>query len=163
VAAEEKESKAKKKEELIERVDAMKAADAETKETDTQFGEDTEATGNVTDPTPGWPGEDQEVSVVPAEGETAEVIPVGAWVQLGFGESIPEEVQGHFATVTDAPKRLVTDGELSPRPYYERVPDVPITVQTRDQFSMILQIEPDEEGTIISIDAKGRSGVLPIG
>lgn len=74
----------------------------------------------------------------------------GDWVRLGNTDRIPVEVQGHIAAVTDAPIVRHEWCVESPRYHEHQDPKVPITVQTRDQYNMLLTISRDDIAEVSS-------------
>jgi hypothetical protein len=86
----------------------------------------------------------------PFENEIYPHIHVGDWVRLGNTDRVPAEVQGHIAAVTDAPIVRHEWCVESPRYHEHQDPKIPITVQTRDQYNMLLTISRDDIAEVAS-------------
>jgi hypothetical protein len=102
----------------------------------------------ATDPLPGGvalaPDETLE-DVAEDHGEPPGVVTSGAWVRLLDTDNVTEQgaKPGALAVVLESPQFLADPDDFSPRPYYKQS-DQPITVRTRDERSITIQVEPDD-------------------
>lgn len=93
-------------------------------------------------------------------GEHPALIIEGTWGILdGAHEDVPEEVGGHLATVIEAPLIYHNSDDFSNRPYATNDPDRKLTVRTRDQYNVLLEVAADA----FLETATERAELLPIG
>ena len=79
------------------------------------------------------PGGDVDIADIPQElleGETPAPVQPDSWVTLGDSEDVPEEVQGHYASIVSID---------------ESDPEEPVyTVRTRDEYNATLTLTEDD-------------------
>lgn len=109
------------------------------------------------------PGGDVEVLLLDDteyEGEYESPLAVDDWVILdGAHELVPDRLDGHMAVVIKAPSQVAPDVVDGPNAARTPIPDEPITVRTRDEANVTLNLPAD---AFKAVGKGGRSGVLPV-